>query len=73
MKMAENARRRNFIGECRVARAASCSRRPVGLPDPCTHPDDFAELHTTLTIIDTPTPIAYVLASNELDLEALLD
>ena len=59
-----------IIGE----RSASTDLSLVGLPDPCAHPDDFAErLHAMLTIVDTPTPIAYVLASNELDLEALLD
>jgi amino acid transporter len=46
----------------------------VGLPDPCVHPDDFAErLETMLTSVNTAVPIAFVLGSNDVDLKALLD
>ncbi len=58
------------IGE----RSASTDLTLVGLPDPCAHPDDFAErLHKLLSTVDTPSPIAFVLASNDVDLTALLD
>ncbi len=46
----------------------------VGLPDPCVYPDDFADrLDATLSNTVTTSPIAYVLASADVDLESLLN
>ncbi len=54
-------------------RAPSADLSLVGLPDPCVHPDDFADrLETMLTSIDSTAPLAFVLASADVDLEALL-
>jgi amino acid transporter len=45
----------------------------IGLPDPCQHADDFsAPLAEMLASIHTTSPTAFVLASNDVDLEALL-
>ena len=58
------------IGE----RSGSADLSLIGLPDPCAHPDDFPErLARLLSEIETPTPVAFVLASNDVDLEAILD
>ncbi len=46
----------------------------VGLPDPCVHPDDFAQRYTDLLAgVSTERPVAFVLASTDVDLHALLD
>jgi len=58
------------IGE----RSSSADISLIGLPDPCVHPDDFPErLTALLTGIESPNPIAFVLASNDVDLQAILD
>ncbi len=45
----------------------------VGLPDPCTHGDDFAErLDAMLSSSDLHRPTAYVLSSNDVDLKELM-
>jgi hypothetical protein len=45
----------------------------IGLPDPCEHSDDFAgPLDAMLSSFHTSAPTAFVLASNDVDLEALL-
>lgn len=58
------------IGE--VAAGADLSL--IGLPDPCTHPDNFPDrLSAFLGDFDIDTPVAFVLASADVDLEAILD
>ncbi len=55
----------------RSAKADLCL---IGLPDPCVHPDDFPErLSALLADVATDTPVAFVLASNDVDIEAILD
>lgn len=45
----------------------------IGLPDPCTDPDGFAgRLDAFVEAIDIDSPIAFVLASSDVDLEELL-
>ena len=57
------------IGE----RAESADLTLVGLPDPCVDQDGFAHrLEATLTLVSTERPVAFVLGSNDVDLEALL-
>ena len=54
-------------------RSASADLTMVGVPNPSNHPDDFAhKLTSTLTGIDVATPVMFVLASNDIDLEAIL-
>jgi hypothetical protein len=66
----DTRRAREVIGE----RSGSADLTLIGLPDPCTHPDDFPErLSGMLSQIETASPIAFVLASNDVDLEAILD
>jgi hypothetical protein len=58
------------IGE--VAAGADLSL--IGLPDPCTYPDNFPDrLSSFLGDFDIDTPVAFVLASADVDLEAILD
>lgn len=58
------------IGE----RSGSADLSLIGLPDPCTHLDDFpARLSALLSAIETSTPVAFALASNDVDLEAILE
>jgi hypothetical protein len=46
----------------------------IGLPDPCTDPDNFSNrLPAFLAEFDFDTPVAFVLASADVDLEAILD
>lgn len=46
----------------------------VGLPDPCVYPDDFADRYSDLLAsVSTERPVAFVLASTDVDLHALLD
>ena len=66
----DTRRAREVIGE----RSGSADLTLIGLPDPCAHPDDFPErLSGMLSQIETATPVAFVLASNDVDLEAILD
>ena len=54
-------------------RAASADLTMIGLPNPSNHPDDFAEsLASTLAAINLTTPVMFVLASDDIDLEAIL-
>ncbi|HEY5663551.1 MAG TPA: hypothetical protein VIS05_05910 [Ilumatobacter sp.] len=46
----------------------------IGLPDPCTHAERFADrLQSLLADVVTETPVAFVLASSDVDIEAILD
>ena len=46
----------------------------MGLPDPCVDPEDFPDrLEAALSVVSTDQPVAFVLGSNDVDLEALLD
>ncbi len=58
------------IGE----RAGAADLSLIGLPDPCAHPDDFPQRFSEmLSGIQTTTPVAFVLASNDVDLASILD
>jgi hypothetical protein len=55
-------------------RPTSADLTLIGLPDPCTNPDDFPErLAGFLTADDSRTATAFVLASTDVDLDAILD
>ncbi len=55
-------------------RCADADLSLIGLPDPCAHPDDFpARLTGLLSNVVTEAAVAFVLASNDVDLEAILD
>lgn len=46
----------------------------IGLPDPCTNPDDYSDrLESYLADFNVATPIAFVLASTDVDFESILD
>ncbi len=62
------------IGEVIGDYAGSADLSLIGLPDPCIHTDEFAtRLEAMLTAIGTESPLAFVLASADVDLEALLE
>lgn len=45
----------------------------VGLPNPSYHPDDFsARLASTLEQVVVVSPVMFVLASDDIDLKAIL-
>ena len=55
-------------------RASMADLSLIGMPDPCAHPDDFPERFSNLlSKVGTSTPVAFVLASNDVDLKAILD
>lgn len=54
-------------------RSASADLTMIGLPNPSNYPDDFADrLTSALEGIDAPTPVMFVLASDDIDLAAIL-
>ena len=62
------------VGEVIGERAQKADLTLVGLPDPCVDPDDFPQrLEAALDGVSTDRPVAFVLGSNDVDLEALLD
>jgi len=62
------------VGDVIGERAARADLTLVGLPDPCVDPEDFPDrLAAALSVVSTDRPVAFVLGSNDVDLEALLD
>jgi solute carrier family 12 sodium/potassium/chloride transporter 2 len=61
-------------GEVIGERSSSADLSLIGLPDPCAYPDEFPQrLSDMLASIQTSSPLAFVLASNDVDLQSILD
>ncbi len=61
------------IGDVITDHAGSADLSLIGLPDPCIYTEDFdVRLEAMLTGVATQSPLAFVLASADVDLEALL-
>jgi solute carrier family 12 sodium/potassium/chloride transporter 2 len=62
------------VGEVIGERAEAADLTLVGLPDPCVDQEDFSHrLEAALAGVATDRPVAFVLGSSDVDLEALLD
>ncbi|HSH10237.1 MAG TPA: hypothetical protein VLA10_00510 [Ilumatobacter sp.] len=61
-------------GEVIGERSSAADLSLIGLPDPCAYPDEFPQrLSDMLASIKTSSPLAFVLASNDVDLQSILD
>jgi amino acid transporter len=62
------------VGEVIAGLSSWADLTMVGLPDPCVHEDDFGDrFDALLARVSTERSVAFVLASNDVDLSALLD